>query len=490
MARTRRCIGIEIDSTHISAVQIAQTHNRFLIERSFSTQTRRASDSPHAILKSLVGQHGFHRRAAVAATLPQKAVFFRNVTTDSKDIESLERGDNPKLKNSFPIDPDDIVPRVCAHTPSTDGKYSVLMTAAAKTDLQRTLKLLDSASMHPCLIEPAIIATCSTIAVNHPESRSGKAVVVYVDASHVTLAIAQDGNLLIIRRIPKTVTSEEDEVTAEQIAEQVLRELQVTWQRVLGAPIEPHTRLYLLADDRVGAYLTMLANPSLECDIVPVDPYARVHVTAKCRAAAPQYTAEGLALAVLAPKAAKRVNFLKASADAVAGFSAKREILKCAAIFVTIIGFLLIGIFARVSGLENTYATTKQQIAGLFRKTLPEEKNLVNPVAQMEQKLDTLRKDHQALASFVPGSFSPLQILSMISANAASEGGLEVDDLLIVDDTVRMNGTCDSFDAVYAWQRRLQEVPNFALVEVQDVQKEPSNGRVSFTMVLAPEIEN
>jgi hypothetical protein len=69
--------------------------------------------------------------------------------------------------------------------------------------------------------------------------------------------------------------------------------------------------------------------------------------------------------------------------------------------------------------------------------------------------------------------------------NRPSQGNIQIDDLLITSKSVRLNGTCNSFESVYQWQRLLREIPGFALVDVQDVQKEPKSGAVHFTMVLS-----
>jgi Tfp pilus assembly protein PilN len=100
----------------------------------------------------------------------------------------------------------------------------------------------------------------------------------------------------------------------------------------------------------------------------------------------------------------------------------------------------------------------------------------------LEQKLESFRKDCRLFDSFYPTGMRPLEILRTITANAPGKP-LEVDDLLIAADSVRITGACDSFESVYEWQRLLQQVPGFGQVDV-DAQKRPQTGLVQFTMLI------
>jgi len=71
--------------------------------------------------------------------------------------------------------------------------------------------------------------------------------------------------------------------------------------------------------------------------------------------------------------------------------------------------------------------------------------------------------------------------LGLLTLNALAA----VDDILIAADTVRINGTCDSFELVYQWQQLLQEDPGFTFVDVKDIQKQSKSGVVHFTMLLS-----
>ena len=73
----KRCIGIDIGSSCICAVQVMRTDEGFCVEKVLGTQIRRSTDSPEEVLRLLFNQHGFDRRAEVAISMSHDAVFFQ-----------------------------------------------------------------------------------------------------------------------------------------------------------------------------------------------------------------------------------------------------------------------------------------------------------------------------------------------------------------------------------------------------------------------------
>ena len=481
----KRCIGIELGPTYIRAVQVSREDEKFRIEKVFNAPTRRSTDSPPDILHSLVNRFGFDRRADVAVAMSSDAVFFKHIDTDSATLKQIRAGDLAAFEHSFPIQPDEIVTELCSYRQLPDEKWSVLATAINRTSLRETLQILSQAKIRPSLVDASIFALCTVVAVNHPEFAAGQAIIAYITDSHLTLAVTQDSNVLLVRNIPLCVSDDSGNSTLEEIAAVLSREAQMTWRRVFGAEMGQQAVIYLVAD-AVGDYLRALVEENLHCRTTVVNPYAKVETVSGQKAEFPIYVAEGLALRLLAPHQAKGIDFLKAkSIQAMPKLNLKRELAACAALVGAIAAFWVISIFVQLSFLEKSYGSIKNQIRDVFKTALPEERNIVNPLFQLEQKLESFRKDYQLFAFFDPAASGPLEILRTVSAGVPTQAGLKVDDVLITADSVRINGVCDSFESVYQWQRLLQESPGFKLVDVRDVQKDPKGQTVRFTMVLS-----
>lgn len=499
----KRCIGIDIGSSCLRAVQISRTGEHFNIEKVFSIQTRRDSDSPPEILRSLTSKYGFDRRADVAISMPNDAVFYRNLETDVTGLEQicgLSKRDPKRekesatggqtqsvLEHNFPIEPDEIVAQVCSYRQPLGDKYSVLVAAVKRASLHERMNILAEAKMHPNLVEAAIFAVHSAIAVNHPEIMTGQAVIAYIDESYLTLAVLENNSILLVRNIPIVSCSDNNVDSAqEQIAEVLSREVEITWQKVFGEAIQEDTKIYLVSKGNVSNDLEATIAESLPCQTSIVDSYAKVECSAQGDGDTEISLAKGLALRVLVPERTAGINFRQAdTANVKPTLDRKKELITCAILMAAIAAVSLLGLFVRLSYLERKYAHIKNEIAQVFQAALPQETNIVSPLTQLEQELQSLRKDYRLFAPLAPTDSRPLEVLRSITLSTPSQGNVKIDELLITTESVRLNGTCDSFESVYQWQRLLQKIPGFALVDVQYAQKEPKSGAVHFTIVVS-----
>jgi len=482
----KRCIGIDVGSSYIRAVQITRRADQFCIEKIFSTQTRRSTDSRPDIIRSLIDKQGFDRHAEVAVSMPRDAVFFRDIEADQTSLEKILEQNISSLEYNFPIETDEMITQIYSYKQISDKKYSVLAIAASKDSLRQTLQLLDAARMQPKLVEASVFALYATAAINHPEITSSTAILAYIDESYLTLAITQDNEISIVRNIPIPSRFDEDTNSIhEQVAQLFVYEVRNTWRKAFACEIDKDSDIYLTAPEDIRDHIYALAGENLYSRIVTIDPYANVQCSIDSKATSPISIAEGLALRSLAPEQTKGINFLKANqANTESAFNLKRELAICAMLVVAIIVVWLISLFTRLSYLEKDYAGIKAEMNNVFLQTLPEEENIVNPLAQLQNKLDSFRKDHGLFASFNSANLRPLQILHSISTNIPSDTNLRVDDLLITSDSVRITGSCDSFESMHQCQRLLQEMPSLTLVDVPDIQREPKTGRIHFTILL------
>ncbi|MCP4611011.1 MAG: pilus assembly protein PilM [Planctomycetes bacterium] len=482
----KRCIGIDIGSSCICAVQVMRTDEGFCVEKVLGTQIRRSTDSPGEVLRLLFNQHGFDRRAEVAISMPHDAVFFRNLETDSAGLEQIREGNWSALEHNFPVGAEEIVAQVYSYNPTPDGKYSVLTAVSTRQSLHDRLNIFTEAKLHPGMAEAAIFAVHSTVAVNHPEIMAGQAIIAYIDGCYLTLAIIKDNDIVLVRSIP-VITESEDDIKSiqKQMAQVISREAQVTWQKVFGADIEQNTKIYLVSTGQISEYLVLKIGKKLRSETTVVDCYATVENLSGHMMDIQVCVAEGLALRLLAPEQTKGINFLEADkADAAPALNLRKEVVFCAALISAIAVFLLVGLFTRLSNLESAYARIKNETTEIFQATIPDEKNIVNPLVQLEQKIESFR-DSRLFTSFSDSGLSPLDALYKISVNSSLRENIKIDDILIAADTVRINGTCDSFEPVYQWQQLLLEDPGFTSVDVKDIQKQSKSGAVHFTMLLS-----
>jgi Tfp pilus assembly PilM family ATPase/Tfp pilus assembly protein PilN len=483
----KKCIGIDIGRTHVRAAQMARTAEGLRLEKTFCTQTRRSTDSPVAILRSLTLEHGFDPRADVAVSLPPHAFFFADVQTGAAGLAGLQAGDASSLRNCFPIPAEDAIAQVCTVLPSANGRSALLVAATSCEQLREHLAVLDEANIKPVRVDAPMIAAHAAIVANHADAAKGLAVVLYVDESTLSIAVTGDGSLLLVRNLPMFSSDAQDvEPLARQTAEVVAQEIEITWKRLFGEAPEAGLRVFLIASGRMAELLAPALGQKIDSRIVPVNPCAAITGLLPVDADSSLCVAEGLALRTLQPQATGRTDFLAAYRTRTRPHvRMRRELIICGGLAAAAAAVWVIGLFLQLSSLESQYTSLKEQEKTVFRRAVPDEPTIVNPAAQLQQKLDILRKDCELFSCFNPGRPGPLEVLVTLSRQIPATGGLRLREMLIAGDSVRIAGTCDSFAVFCDWQRVLENTPGLRLVDAPQPQKSTESQKVEFKISLA-----
>jgi Tfp pilus assembly protein PilN len=483
----KRCIGIDIGRSHVCAAQLVRTAEGFRVEKAFAMQTRRSSDSLPATLHSLTERHGFDRRAEAAVCLPLHVFFFADIETDAHGWETIQASDATGVKDYFPIPAQEIITQVCSVLPLEEGKTSVLVAASSRQQLAAGLQSLHEGKITPVGLETPITAVQATILANHPESATGLAVVLYVDPSALALAVMHDGRLLLVRNIPLASAGEpEVEAFVPPMAEVIAQEIEITWRRLFGNDPEPGLRLFLSAPAPLTAALTSALQDKTNGQVVPVNPYACVERGEGVDPDLPIGVAQGLALRALEPQGADRLDFLAAyRARTRPQLRLTRELTVCGGLAAAVALLWTVGLFLQLSSLETRHGQLKQQMAAVFHEAVPQEQNIVDPLAQLQQHLDAFRKERDRMTSLHPNRPAPLEVLSALSRSTPATGALKLQDVRIAAEAVHITGTCDSFTTLSEWQRQLEAIPGLRVVDVPRPTKDAQSGKVRFTIALA-----
>ena len=280
---------------------------------------------------------------------------------------------------------------------------------------------------------------------------------------------------------------QDNETFAQQTADLVAQEIEITWRRLFGSSPDPGFRIFMMAPRSTLAALTASVQDKTGSQVIPVNPWARVARCEGIEADLPLCVAEGLALRVLQPGNAKPIDFLAAyRARTRPRLRVKKELTVCAGLAVAAAIFWVAGLFLQLSSLESSYGQLKKQAEEVFRQAVPEEENIVDPVAQLQQRLDAFRKE-EALTNSGPDQPAPLEILYALSRNTPTTTGLKLQDVLIAPDSVRITGACDTFTTLSEWQRLLGTLPGLRVKDVPHQAIDPRTGKVNFTIYLTTE---
>jgi len=120
------------------------------------------------------------------------------------------------------------------------------------------------------------------------------------------------------------------------------------------------------------------------------------------------------------------------------------------------------------------------EMTQIFQKTFPATTAIVDIPLQMKSSIRELREN----MSFIGGS-QP-QILSILKLLSASAGNLqlEVEELSIGADEVKVNGNAPSFDAINKATEQLGHSPLVENVQVADTQMALKGDKINFRLIL------
>ncbi len=481
----KRAIGIDVSTHHVRAVQMVREGEQLHVERVFCAPTRRSTDSSHDLIHSLWHQQGFDPKAEVATALPHHCVFYRDLRLNTKDLDQLHQGGISTLEHHFPIAPGQILTHICTERLLDEDKYLVLLTATERKAIEERAVLFAHCDSTPQLLDVELCAIQASVWANYPESRLGNNMIAYLDETHLALGILKDGQPLMIRNTPLQLkTALGDDQDRLRIAHLVAQEARLTWQKAHGHDLEQDITIYLCYGSTFSDSLRQQIENHAACSVETIDPSARVTFHPGQDPEADLTLAQGLAIRVLTPKQTSGVNFLasqqKLGLDDV---DFRRELRTVGGLVAAIVLAWFIGFLAHYFVLEHQYQKARDAIKTTFKEYLPTVP-VVQPIAQLQQTFEETLGEYQQLCRMTGEYQDPLRILHNLGDSKPTQGDVVITDLLITSDTIRVTGSCGSFEQAHQWQVQMETTPGWDNISLLDPRREGPNGRVRFTLLI------
>jgi len=481
----KRAIGIDVSTHHVRAVQMVCEGERLYVEKVFSAPTRRSTDSSHDLLYSLWHQRGFDPKAEVAAALPHHCVFYRDLRLNTNELEQLHEGGSATLEHHFPIVSDHILTHTCTERLLEEDRYLVLLAATERKALEERINLFAHCDSTPRLLDVELCAVQASVWANYPESRLGGNIIAFLDETHLALGILEDGLPLLIRNTPLQLKmAQENDQEEHRVANLVAQESRLTWQKAHGHELERDITIYLCCGSTFSDSLRQQIERSAACSVEIVDPAARVAFHPDQSQQTDMALAQGLAIRALIPKQTTGVNFLasqqKRGLDEI---DLHRELRTIGVLVGAILLAWLIGFYARYFSLEHQYQETKEEIRTTFKNYLPNVP-VVHPAAQLQQTFEETLQEYQQLYRMTGEHQDPLRILQNLGDSKPAQSDVVITDLLITSDTIRVTGSCSSFEQAHQWQVQMETTPGWENISLLDPRREGPSGRVRFTLLI------
>jgi len=478
----KRAIGIDIAAQAVRAVQMVRKDNHVTMEKSAIYPTKRTTDHLTDILLGLTTQSGFDWRADVAAALDFNTVFYRDFKNADPQWEPLLRHDPEIISHCFPFAQNNADVQLC-HCPAAGGpEDTVLLCATARDAIEARLDALNLARLAPRLLDADIFAVTTSALINYPILGQGRNLVIYVDAHHLVLAVLDERQVVAVRQSPLDLRMQRQGDTYERfVAELISEEARLTWHKAFHHDLDERPQVAVAVGCAFSEELARVITLRLGCPAFLVEPGQRIEAAPDLEPDNQLIAAQGLALRLLLPEQSLGVNFNQNRKYTRTTGTFRKELTWCGSLLAAIVLVWVIGLFTELSSLESSYAQVKARLEETFRQTLPEETACINPVAQLQQKIDACER-RRATAGLPADGCSPLQLLQHISESRPLQAGIVLQDVQISGSIIRITAVTDSFEQPYQWQHELQKMPVFADARIVNPKKDPKNRQVSFTL--------
>jgi general secretion pathway protein L len=187
-----------------------------------------------------------------------------------------------------------------------------------------------------------------------------------------------------------------------------------------------------------------------------------------------------LALAIRESKKVKGFNFRREE------FQVKTQLVKIkkelthASIYLSIILILLaINWMVDYQDLKKRNAGLDSQIKGIFTQTFPEVTNIVDPIHQMNTKINEL-KNAPGTGPGMHMSRKVLEILNDISGRVPKNLEVQVDRMVVDQDTIQIRGTTDTFNTVDSIKKGLESSEMYRDVVIASANLDQKSKSVKF----------
>ena len=196
-------------------------------------------------------------------------------------------------------------------------------------------------------------------------------------------------------------------------------------------------------------------------------------------------TGIGLALCGARKKHAVGLNFKKG--EQISRKETKVNVGKTIYIIAAIISVIILGFadfYSKFQYRQDRYDAVKAEMRKVYMEAFPEAKNIVDEVQQSKSAVEELRKKVEALGGGSKGVITSLDTLNTLSEKVPKDMQVDVDDIMIDKNKIRVQGETDSFESVEKLKKEFETVSFFKKVDVSDAKLSADQKKVKFRIII------
>lgn len=517
----QRIIGLDIGSSSIKAVLMQRGLKGFSIERCIEwplSPAQAAGDRTHfgELLISGLLNVGVRRtwasggsvgssREKFVVSVPHRLMFTHRISLPFSNAQQVASTVPYELEGHIPVDLEEVVvdyhPIRDSGSGSGNGQATtVLAFAIRKEYLLHHLDELHKAGVDPVAFEPDVLALYN-FSQQYLKDVEGDLALLDIGAGKTSICIVGEGNPRLIRTVW---------MGGRHLTQAVAGALQISWEQA-----EEKKKGVVLRADGTDGPISQAVKTALEpllkelattFHVYEVETGRSIRHLYICGGASNlpglssylagqlgqdliqnpveipgggSYTVGiGLALKECLGQRASKVRFRSGEF----AYGKEQAQARSRMVILGAVGIVLLllaggNLYLRYHLKEARYEGLRSQVRGLFQQTLPQVKVVVNEVEQLKAAQKEIDKK---VGFFGSGTVTTLDLLAELTLRMPQGVVIEVQELLIEQDSVRMEAETDSFEAVERFKAQLEGYPGFREVTISDAKTSADQSKVRF----------
>lgn len=478
---SRKIVGIDINAGNITAVLIVTSLKGHWVQDYMQAPIHEPKHEPESIARAVetIAEEMDLSGAVCIASFPGSRVSFRMLRAPFHDKK--------KIRQILPFELEPLLPAPLENfsidfyplkTSGPQGGTDIITAAVEKSILEFYLNLLTSVGIEPEILTVSGQATALVLAAGKTDDRP--CVFVDIDRESGTIFFLADQSVSFIRSF---IIPPIDQAGLDPLCIQIRRSI-AAFQDAHQKNFEPHELVITGAPcDRKEVEKELATRLELPVSCADMLAETTIRLSGEkpisCRAAGFD---NAYALALTENLRLDTFNFIKNRLSTGQRLSDYKTALFKTAVLAGMIGILALadrGLETRA--LEHKSNLLENEIADTFKQTFPDIKKIVDPVHQMQQKIEEIKKNAH-ISGGPENRIRKIDILNEISLRIPKEMDIEFEKLVIGSDGVTITGNTDTFNSVDDMKSRMEASNIFGQTTIASANIDRSSNRVIFKL--------
>lgn len=429
-----------------------------------------------------IGKQNDLSGAACIVSIPDDAIFYRNIRLPFSDRKKIEKVLSFELAPLLPVKLDDLIIDFYAGAPvsAEDTEASVFIAAVLKSQVEEYVSQLAALGLSPEMIVPRGVTAAAAV----PENKGQQAVLVKDGNKVVFSCIANDCVQFI--RVFRLEGKREKQAAGLGAA---LWHTLLAYEEISRADFAPEI-VYLYDGGFQGEAdgLAQTVQKHLAAAVKPLDTENRADFRVDPASGYRDY-AGGLDMALnlaLLPQSRRPYFNFRKNEFAVSGKWRQyaRSIARTGLLALLVLLVWLAGFYYEIHHSQAQIAALERKIRNVFKECCPEVSRIVDPPAQLQARLKQLKKE-SGMPVEMDRKADTIDILNDVSRLIPPQTDVVVTRLVTGPEELTITGNINSFNAVDTIKNRLGKSKYFAEIEITSAKMDKIDQRVHFKLRVA-----